>query len=183
MQAFLFACYSHFPKSSLCPWVPSVRDVPLPIPPSIPWSLVSSLSPLSIHPSLPLLPPAPPSSNMCYSNVAARTQCFSLPQDRQSITARLSLSIGSEPLLARPWEEVWAFWLVTGGLRLVSACPLADLLDWSQLIQRWTLGGHLGLGDFSIKSQCMLQQTGTQALSMDQSLHYIFNGHALQWAI
>lgn len=44
--------------------------------------------------------------------------------------------------------------MVTGGLGLVSACPLADLLDRSQLIQRWTLGELLGLGDFSIKSQC-----------------------------
>lgn len=69
---------------------------------------------LSLHPSIDLSfplyatilaslcfnPPTPPS--MCYSNIVARTQCFSMPLDRQSITAWLSLSIGSEPLLAQP---------------------------------------------------------------------------------
>lgn len=104
MQAFLFARYSHFPKSSLCPWVPSVRDVPLPLSPSIHPLIPCFLSFPSIHPSFPRpsATPAPPSPNMCYSNIAARTQCFSMPQDRQSITAWVSLSIGSEPLLAQP---------------------------------------------------------------------------------
>lgn len=75
----------------------------LSLPPSLPPSLISSLPPLSIHPSLPpSATPNPPSPCMCYSNIAARTQCFSMPQDRQSITAWLSLSIGSEPLLAQP---------------------------------------------------------------------------------
>lgn len=85
-------------------------------PPSLPASLSLS-SPLypSLDPSFSLYPsilsslcsPHPlPSPNMCYSNIAARTQCFSMPQDRQSITAWLSPSIGSEPPLAQPKEEV-----------------------------------------------------------------------------
>lgn len=45
----------------------------------------------------------------------------------------------------------------------MSACPLVDLLDWSQLIQRWTLGGLQGLSNISIKSKCILQQAGTEA--------------------
>lgn len=157
---FFCAFYSHFPKSSLCPWVPSVKDIALPLSPLIPYFLSFPF----IHPSFPpSATPTPTTPNMCYSDIAARTRCFSMPRDRQSITAWLSLSIGSEPPLAQPLELVWAFWLVTRGLGLVSACPLVDLLDWSQLIQRWTLGGLLGLSNISIKAKCMLQQTGARA--------------------
>lgn len=82
MQAFLFACYSHFPKSSYV-----LESLPyglyLSLTPSLPPSLISSLPPLSIHPCLPpSATPNPPSPCMCYSNIAARTQCFSMPQDR-----------------------------------------------------------------------------------------------------
>lgn len=114
---FLCILYSHFPKSSLCPWVPSVKDVAILLPSlslalslSIPYFLSFPFIPPSIHPSfLPFssLPapaaPAPSTPNMCYSDTAARTLCFSMPRDRQSITAWLSLSIGSEPPLAQPF--------------------------------------------------------------------------------
>lgn len=84
-------------------------------PPASPLSL--SLDPLfslcSLHPSIhppflpflpaPASPPTPTTPNMCFSDTPAGTWCFSKPQDRQSITAWLSLSIGSEPPLAQPF--------------------------------------------------------------------------------
>lgn len=59
---------------------------------------------------------------------------------------------------------------------LVSACPLAGLLDWSQFIQRLTLGGHLGLGNFSIAAaalQCYGQTLFCESLhSNEPQQHY-----------
>lgn len=142
---------------------------------SLPWSLIFSLSPSSLHPSiLPFLPPSllpslhPPPPPPPLPTCAIATQQPGVGVSARHGTDR-ALRHGWAYLLAQshrwpsPLALVWAFWLVTRGLGFVSACPLVDLLDWSQLLQRWTLGGLLGLSNISIKAKCMLQQTAARA--------------------